>query len=218
VTAERVDFSELRLWAFRAYGCQFVDCDFSGIRLEWLPFADGESVFRRCRFHRAGISSGFGDVLLDECDFEDADLRDWFATRADIVSCRFAGRVEQVVFFGSDPDDPRSRNEFRGNDFRDADLEDVAFRFGIDLQEQLLPEGDAYVTLWSVRERVRAARSVIRHWEDESHGAEAEQMLDRVLRIYESERDVFTKREFVVGIADHRVVGEKVLSVLEEVL
>jgi hypothetical protein len=215
VTAERVDFSDLQLWGFYAYGCEFIDCDFSGIRLEWLPFADGGSVFRRCRFHRAGIGSGFGGVRLEECDFEDADLRDWFALRADVVNCRFAGRVEQVVFFGCDPDEPGSRNEFRGNDFREADLEDVSFRFGIDLDAQRLPEGVEYVRLRSIDARIESARREIRMWENEAERAEAERVLDSMSSVFESETDVFTKREFILDWTDHRRVGEDLLALLE---
>jgi hypothetical protein len=215
VTAERVDFSGLRLWGFFAYGCHFVECDFSDLRLEWLPFADGGSIFMCCRFHRAGIGSGFGDVRLEECDFESADLRDWFSTSADIINCRFAGRVEQVVFFGRDPHDPRSHNEFRGNDFRESDLEDVAFRYGIDLDAQQLPEGAEYVRLRSLDERIESVRRQIQDWEKEAERAEAARVLDQMSRVYESEPDVFTKREFIVDWADHRRIGEDLLALLE---
>ena len=67
VTAERVDFSGLRFWAFEADKCRFVDCDFSRVCVEWLPFADGSSLFERCRFERVEIGD-FGDVRLEGPD------------------------------------------------------------------------------------------------------------------------------------------------------
>jgi hypothetical protein len=103
VTAERVDFSGLRFWAFYAEACRFLDCGFSGVEVEWLPFASGDSVFERCRFERSQIGD-FGDVLLERCEFLDANLNGWFSWVADIVDCRFAGRLRGVVFQGSDPD------------------------------------------------------------------------------------------------------------------
>jgi hypothetical protein len=209
-----VDFSDLRLWGFSAYGCQFIDCDFTGMRLDWLPFADGGSVFKRCRFDRAEIRSGFWHVWLEECSFENTDLREWFAWYADVVNCRFAGRLEHVVFFGRDIESG-SPNAFRGNDFREADLEDVSFRFGIDLDAQQLPEGDEYVRLRSIDARIESVRGQIRNWENESERAEAERVLDSMSRVYEGESDVFTKREFLVDWTDHRRLGEDLVVLLE---
>ena len=77
ITAERLDFSGLRFHSFGAEHCTFVDCDFSGVQVEWLPFADGGSLFRGCSFRGARIGD-FGDVRLERCDFEDARVEGWF--------------------------------------------------------------------------------------------------------------------------------------------
>jgi hypothetical protein len=37
ITAERVDFSGLRFDLFQTERCTFIDCDFSGVYVEWLP-------------------------------------------------------------------------------------------------------------------------------------------------------------------------------------
>jgi uncharacterized protein YjbI with pentapeptide repeats len=138
-TAERIDFSGLRFWCFTAEDCRFVDCDFSRVEAEWLPFASGDSLFRNCRFDGARIGD-FGEVRLERCQFVDADLEGWSTWTANLVGCRFVGRLSGVVFNGRDGEGTRT-NEFVGNDFRDADLDDVAFRFGIDLNSQLSSEG-----------------------------------------------------------------------------
>ena len=119
-----------------------MDCDFSDVHVERLPFADAGSLFGRCSFHRARIGD-FGRARMEQCDFSEAHLKGWFSFRADVVECRFAGRLEGVVFAATDAYGER-RNEFRGNDFRDAELVDFAFRHGIDLDAQLLPDGRDY--------------------------------------------------------------------------
>jgi hypothetical protein len=212
VTAERVDFSGLSFWSFTAEDCRFVDCDFSQVGVEWLPFANGGSLFRDCRFDGARIGD-FGDVRLERCQFVDVDLEGWFTWTADLVDCRFAGRLSGVVFNGRDAEGSRT-NEFVGNDFREADLDDVDFR-DIDLDAQLLPQGDEYIRLRDLQERVNAVRKAVKTWPQDAARAGAEQMLRLVESVYEDESDIFTKRSFLVEMADFPEVGEHVLELLE---
>jgi hypothetical protein len=212
VTAERVDFSELSFWAFTAEDCRFIDCDFSRVEVEWLPFAGGDSLFRDCRFDGARIGD-FGDVRLERCQFADADLEGWFTWTADLVDCRFAGRLSGVVFNGRDAEGSRT-NEFVGNDFREADLDDVDFR-DIDLDAQLLPQGDEYIRLRDLQERVNTVRKTVKTWPQDAARAGAEQMLSLVESVYKDESDVFTKRSFLLEMADSPEIGERVLELLE---
>jgi hypothetical protein len=211
ITAERVDFSGLRFHSFLTERCSFIDCDFSDVHVEWLPFGDGGSLFRDCNFRGASIGD-FGDVRLERCDFTNADLKGWFSWDADIVECRFAGRLRGVVFNGRDLESSR-QNEFVRNDFRDADLDDVAFRLGIDLDAQLLPEGPEYIRIRNLPPAVKQARDEIRQWPKLDREA-AGQMLDVLERVYEGEPDVFTKRAFLLEISDLDEVGERVLELL----
>jgi hypothetical protein len=206
VTMRRVDFSSLVFLRLYANGCRFIGCDFSGVRVDWLPFASGGSLFRDCRFDGASIGD-FGDVRLERCQFVDTDLKGWFTWAADIVDCRFAGQLSGVVFNGED-DTGRRKNEFRGNDFREADLDDVAFRFGIDLDAQRLPEGPEYVRLRNIAASIESVRA------DLTGSSEAIQMLDLVEDVYTGEEDVFTKRSFLVEFADSPEVGERVVDLL----
>jgi hypothetical protein len=212
VTADRVDFSGLSFWSFTAEDCRFVDCDFSQVGVEWLPFANGGSLFRDCRFDGARIGD-FGDVRLERCQFVDVDLEGWFTWTADLVDCRFAGRLSGVVFNGRDAEGSRT-NEFVGNDFREADLDDVDFR-DIDLDAQLLPQGDEYIRLRDLQERVNAVRKAVKTWPQDAARAGAEQMLRLVESVYEDESDIFTKRSFLVEMADFPEVGEHVRELLE---
>jgi hypothetical protein len=151
-------------------------------------------------------------VRLERCQFVDADLKGWFTLAAYHVDCRFAGRLSGVVFNGR-ADTGRGKDEFVGNDFREADLDDVDFR-DIDLDAQLLPEGDEYVRLRDVQERVKAVRKTVKAWPQDAARADAEQMLSLVESVYEDESDIFTKRSFLVEMADSPGVGEHVLELL----
>jgi hypothetical protein len=213
VTARRVDFSGLRFWIFAAEDCRFIECDFSRVEVEWLPFANGDSLFRDCRFDGARIGD-FGDVRLDRCQFVGADLEGWFTRTADLVDCRFAGRLSRVVFNGRDVEGSRT-NEFVGNDFREADLDDVDFR-DIDLDAQLLPQGDECIRLRDLQERVNAVRKTVKAWPQDAARAGAEQMLSLVESVYEDESDVFTKRSFLLEMADFPELGERVLDLIRE--
>jgi hypothetical protein len=211
ITAERVDFSGLRFHSFLTERCSFVECDFSDVHAQWLPFGDGGSLFRDCSFRRASIGD-FGDVRLERCDFTNADLQGWFTWEADLVECRFAGRLSEVVFNGRNLEDSR-QNEFVGNDFRDADLDGVAFRLGIDLDAQLLPEGLQYLRIRDLPSRVEQARDQVRRWSKPKQEA-ALQMLQLVETVYAGELDVFTKQAFLLEMSDSREVGARVLELL----
>jgi hypothetical protein len=153
-------------------------------------------------------------VRLERCQFVDSDLDGWFTWTADLVDCRFAGRLSGVVFNGRETDGSRT-NEFVRNDFRDADLDDVDFRFCIDLDAPLLPQGNEYIRLRGIQERVEAVRKDVTTWPQAAARADAEEMLRLVERVYENEPDVFTKRSFLLEMAHSRQVGERVLELLE---
>jgi hypothetical protein len=212
-TFRRVDLSSLHFLSFYADDCRFVECDFSNISIDWLPFASGGSLFRDCSFRGARIGD-FGDVRLERCDFTGANLSGWFTWAADIVQCRFGGHLSGVVFNGMDSTESK-RNEFVGNDFRDADLDDVSFRFGIDLDKQLLPESAEYLRLRDIRKRVKSARRQVRDWPRDEAREQAEKMLELFEDVYANEDDVFTKREFVLEFTDDREVASRVVELLE---
>jgi hypothetical protein len=141
-----------------------------------------------------------------------APIRQWFTFAADLVECRFAGRLNGVVFNGRD-DTGRGKNEFVGNDFREADLDDVDFR-DIDLDAQLLPQGDEYIRLRDLQKRVKAVRKDVKTWPQGAARTNAEEMLRFVESVYEDEPDIFTKRSFLLDMADSPEVGEHVLELL----
>jgi hypothetical protein len=211
VTVERVDFSGLSFSAFGAEACQFIDCDFSRVQVEWLPLVGDGSRFLRCCFDGARIGD-FGDVELIECDFTDAHLNGWFTWGADVIDCRFAGRLEGVVFTATDIDG-RGRNDIRGNDFRDADLVDVDFRNGVDLDKQLFPESDEYLRIRDLPGALMRAQEDVERWPRDER-RQALEALDLIARVESGQPDVFTRREFLIDCADDRAIGERVVALL----
>lgn len=169
-----VDFSNRSFGVFTEYGGTFLRCDFSEASFEQFSVGhQGQTRFVDCRFQRTRFPLGntfFGDSRFERCVFDGARLRDLRVDAAEFVDCVFRGRVWHTIFFGmplgSNGNLNRSHNEWRGNDFSEADLVDVDFR-DIDLRAQRWPDDpEEYALIDRIDERVEAAMAPVRHWPD----------------------------------------------------
>ncbi|MFF5225834.1 hypothetical protein [Dactylosporangium sp. NPDC000521] len=120
-------------------------------------------MFRRTRFPLG--NTYLGDVRFERCLFDNARIRELNTECAEFVECVFRGRVWHTVFNGATGamagTPGRSRNEWRGNDFTDAELVDVDFR-DIDLRAQRWPaDGAEYALIDDVDSRAAAAVAAI---------------------------------------------------------
>jgi len=138
---------------------------------------------------------------FEKCSFDDARLDGWTPARAEFVECRFAGKVVSVTFSGrpagpgSTRIDPvRSKNDFRGNDFRDAQLVDTVFVFGIDLDQQRWPEGHDYVRLDKFHRRLEAARAEILAWEAGEMRTAGLAMIQSLAQRWQDQREIIALR------------------------
>jgi hypothetical protein len=174
-----VDFSNRSLGAFIKYGGEFLRCDFSEASFEQFSVGhQGQTRFVDCRFRRTRFPLGntfFGDARFERCVFDGAQLRGLHVDAAEFVDCVFRGRVWHSVFWGvpmgADTTPHRPRNEWRGNDFSEADLVDVDFR-DIDLRAQRWPDDpEEYALIDRIDERVEAATKAVRKWPDEAREA-----------------------------------------------
>jgi uncharacterized protein YjbI with pentapeptide repeats len=175
-TITSVDFRSAQFDKFTLGGCLFDRCDFRGLKLDRrlapLFAALPRSVFRDCRFDGADLRRAqLGQSRFERCTFDDARLEDSDTRAAEFIGCRFAGPMERVTFYGAPSgahakrlDPPRRRNEFRANDFRDAELIDVAFVDGVDMDRQRFPEDELHVRVERFRQRLPKARAEIRDW------------------------------------------------------
>jgi uncharacterized protein YjbI with pentapeptide repeats len=175
-TISGVDFRRARFDKFTLGGCLFDRCDFRGLKLDRrlapLFVALPRSVFRDCRLDGADLRRAhLGQSRFERCTFDDAHLEDAETVATEFIGCRFAGPLVRLTFYGAPSsaeakrlDPPRRRNEFRGNDFRDAELIDVAFIDGIDMDQQRFPEDELHVRIERFQRRLPKARAEIKQW------------------------------------------------------
>ena len=177
---ERVDFSGQKFDPLAVGSASFVECDFGNAKLVHASLGsivpgDAQSFYRDCRFDGANMRAlpHIGNARFQRCSFRGAKIEGWRADKAEFVDCVFSGRMYDCRFAGRPWDDDmgvtrRSRNEFRGNDFREAQLEAVMFVYGIDLRAQTMPEGERYLRLDRPSERIDLVRRQVALWSDDS--------------------------------------------------
>jgi len=228
-TIADVDFARATFDRLAPSACVFVRCDFRRATLDrrLLPLfkARQRNVFRECRFDGAdlrGIDPGAS--RFERCTFDGADLTGWNAVTAEFVEDHFAGRVAHARFYGrpwgpnaSDLDPHRTTNEFRGNDFRDAELIDVAFLMGIDVGKQRWPESEEYVRLDRIHQRLTRGRAEILRWKDLEERGEALEMVQALSFLYMAQNDVVARRAEPT-VAAQPDVQRKVWSTLASAL
>lgn len=205
-TLANVDFARASFDRLAPSGCLFLSCDFRNVKLDRrmhaLFKAKRRNIFRDCRFDGADMTQiDPGPSRFEQCSFVGASLNGWSATTAEFVDCRFAGRITHVRFYGKpfgpaadDIEPRRDVNEFAGNDFRDAELLDVAFLMGIDLAKQVWPEGEDYVHLDRIHQRLTRSRAEIIRWKDLDARHQALEMVQKLSFLYRQQNDVVARR------------------------
>ena len=206
ITVSDVDLARSKFERLMPSGCTFVRCDFRTTtldrRLSPLFKAREQNTFRECRFEGADLRAiDPGASRFESCVFDGADLRGWNASMAEFIDCHFAGRVERVRFYGrpwgSGAEDlipARTVNAFRGNDFREAEMIDVAFVMGIEIEKQRWPQGDEYVRLDRIHQRLTRGHGAILRWKDLAPRGEAMAMMQDLSLLYRQQNEVIARR------------------------
>lgn len=171
-TVSGCDLGGQRVPLFQAVATTFESCNFNRVRLDGgtlgvLPFA----AYRDCDFTRADLSRTLpGIARFERCQFDHTRIDKWFAFQAEFVDCTFSGPIKSVRFHGTveptelAPRVGRTANEFRGNDFSRADLVDVEFVGGIDIDRQRWPASSDYRRIDRLPDRLHAASRVVERW------------------------------------------------------
>jgi hypothetical protein len=205
-TIEDVDFRKVAFSRFTPEACVFVNCDFRGLVFDrrWQPLFSSpvQSVFRGCTFDGADLSKADpGQTRFEGCSFADAHLEKWQATCAEFVDCSFAGPITKCRFYGrpwglaaQHLDPRRSTNDFRGNDFRKADLIETTFIQGIHFPEQQWPDGPGWVHLDRFHQRSQRVRAVVMRWKNPEERQEALDMLVRLHTLYGEQTELICRR------------------------
>jgi len=227
VTLTAVDFRRARFDKFSLGGCLFDRCDFRGLKLDRrlapLFVALPRSVFRNCNFDGADLRRAlFGQSRFERSTFDDARLDGSQVESAEFIDCRFAGPLDGVTFYGAPSgreakllDPPRRRNEFHGNDFRDAELLDVAFVAGIDMDGQRFPDDELHVRVEGFQRRLAKARAEIKNWYERER-APAMVML-ATLEARWRDQDVVVARRWTPRIKAADRVQARVWELLEHI-
>jgi uncharacterized protein YjbI with pentapeptide repeats len=113
-----------------------------------------QSLYEDCAFDGTKFSAPApGIAKFVRCTFKNVDISLFHGLEVSMVDCVFSGALRGVVFYGRRPGRRRlfwrRKNDFFGNDFEAASLDDVVFREAIDLSLQKFPIGwkhpcDAY--------------------------------------------------------------------------
>lgn len=128
-------------------GSSFSNCVFEQKRTWFAAGTFGtltaRSVYRGCRF--VGVDFGLRGFVLgwarfEDCTFDHCRTAHLSSVRADLVGCRFVGRLDDGQFLGADPA-TGIPNEINGNDFRGAQLGRASFQAGARPESQMWPSG-----------------------------------------------------------------------------
>jgi uncharacterized protein YjbI with pentapeptide repeats len=211
------DFSRIKLKGFAAYKSRFEGCSFEKARISDAGFGagDAQSVYVDCSFDGARIEAAApGDVRFERCSFRDVRLKNWFCWEVELVDCVFSGRGEKLLFNGTPQENRvkalgRERNEFRGNDFRELDLRDCAFRRGIDLTQNTLPPDPGTLVLLDGRKAVVAARREVSGWDDDERRQGALQILELLMEdVVNGQDQLYLRLDDLAGNRDKRLLED----------
>jgi hypothetical protein len=109
-----------------------------------------------------------------------------------MIDCGFPETtVRASVFHGisgaaQDGSPKRKRNEFIGNDFSSADLIDVDFRGGIDLEKQMLPTGSEYIYIADTQVAAKLSSAFAAELDPQLADAKRARSIQRLMEFYQS--------------------------------
>jgi len=205
-TLTNVDFSRASFDRMAPSGCLFLTCDFRGAKLDRrmqpLFKARRRNIFRECRFDGADMRAiDPGTSRFERCSFEGTDIDGWTTATAEFIDCGFSGRLQHVRFYGTawgaaanELEPKRTENDFSGNDFRGAEMIDVAFLMGIDIGKQRWPEGDEYVRLDRIHQRLTRGRSELLMLKNIDERRDALEMIQTLSFLYMRQNEVVARR------------------------
>jgi hypothetical protein len=212
----RLDLTRLTFDVMYCEGGAFADCDFSEtIIRSGLMAGRKQTTYLRCKFDEADLRGVLpGQARFERCSFERTRIDGWRSTASEFVDCRFTGRIRDCQFWGRPQgqyaqsarlNPPRSANEFRDNDFSLAEMVDVEFLGGLDIDAQKWPS-EGYVVVRNLADRVARAAKTVR---DRPASAENRQ-LQAVLSVlgsskFADQKDLLVGRYDVISgaAADH---------------
>jgi hypothetical protein len=170
------NYSDRQLMKFSAVGCRFTGCRFNNVWIKDASFGSGRemSEYIDCIFDGAKLNrAGGGYARFVRCSFRDVEFDNWICFGVELIDCLFSGKLNVGIFNGTPRPKERiflrrEHNEFHGNDFSGMELNDVAFRTGIDLTQQRLPSGPEYLFLPDAATTLKKAKVELENWQQDT--------------------------------------------------
>jgi len=199
------DYSRQTLDQFVSVGSTFTGCRFDRARINDAGFGAGmeQTELVGCSFDGTSLRALGGFTRFVRCTFRNLRATQVVPDYLEFVDCTFTGRITGLRFWGAPPDGAgryagvvnaqrgagtlpvppgyrelalREHNQIHGNDFSDAQLVKVEFRFGVDLTAQKLPVGEDYVYVPDPGSTVPGAVAELAHSPSE-HAPRAQEFL-----------------------------------------
>ncbi len=162
------DFSHRKEKILHVTSSKFKKCFFKNLKIKKACFGAGleKSIYEECSFDGSKIdATSPGMARFIKCTFRDVILSNFFPQDLEFIDCIFSGKIKKAVFMGRNiADGYNFKNEFRGNDFSNALLEDASFRAGIDLAQQKLPAGNDYFILPNAEVNIKKIKNIVTSW------------------------------------------------------
>lgn len=216
------DFSKRNLRRLSiANGSVLTGCDFRQIKAAGGGLGGGRrpTEYIECVFDGSRLKDVVpGRATFIRCSFRDVVLVNMIALKAQFIDCVFSGALKKVTFnaglSGGDLELERTYNEYRGNDFSGAMLVDVAFRGGIDLDQQDLPVDADHLIIRDAAAVISASREDVRNWSDGRARKEAEGafwVLESEIR--SGQRDLFIDKSW---LSRSTMIADNIRALLEK--
>lgn len=132
---------------------EFYDCTFTQRSRRLMEdgaaaqgsFGNRPSLYQGCTFTRIQFGSpgrfGLGRATFEDCVFDNCAWRSVFSYDADLIRCRFVGKMQSGAFGSVSPGTGRA-SRFVDNDFSGADIgENFSWRFDFPVAQQRWPNG-----------------------------------------------------------------------------
>ena len=155
------DFSGVVASDFGVSDCTFTRCGFEHLNVKGSSFGLGQGArYIECSFDNSALSShAVGKAEFVRCTFRNVTLHTWISLGASYVGCEFSGTFRKGVISATDLGG--SKNVIVDNDFSAMEFQDVAFRGGVDLSRQMLPQSPEVLILVHPAKVLDALRDVL---------------------------------------------------------
>lgn len=135
----------------RIYGCSFINCHFIKIDFRTATLGAHKGIFKNCRFDNCDFrNASFYEPEFKNCTFNKCKLNKIDFKASSFESCKFIGKMSNVVFRGNDKSDLYQNptpNTMYNIDFSEATFGEFVDFEDCDLSTCIPPKGTTFEEL-----------------------------------------------------------------------